>query len=63
MLMCGTIKKLNRVSNMKVNKGRIRTHEEKIKIDEHHLELQNLLYEVSHLKNEINKCLEFRYLV
>ena len=47
---------------MKVNKARIRTHEEKNKIDEYHLELQNLLYEISHLKKEINKCLEFRSL-
>lgn len=45
---------------MSVNKCRVRTHEEKIKIDEHHLELQNLLYEISHLKKEINTCLEFR---
>lgn len=45
---------------MKVNKFRVRTHEEKLKIDEHHLELQNLLYEISHLKKEINTCLEFR---
>ncbi len=47
---------------MKVNKARIKTHEEKNKIDEYHLELQNLLYEISHLKKEINKCLEFRSL-
>ncbi len=46
---------------MRVNKARNRTHEEKNKIDEYHLELQNLLYEISHLKNEINKCLEFRF--
>lgn len=45
---------------MNVNKARIKTHEEKNKIDEHHLELQNLLYEISHLKKEINTCLEFR---
>lgn len=45
---------------MKVNKCRVQTHEEKLKIDEHHLELQNLLYEISHLKKEINTCLEFR---
>jgi THO complex subunit 5 len=62
MLLCTTIKKLNRVSQMKVNKARIKTHEEKNKIDEYHLELQNLLYEISYLKKEINKCLEFRSL-
>ena len=62
MLLCSTIKKLNRVSHMRVNKARNKTHEEKNKIDEYHLELQNLLYEISHLQQEINKCLEFRLL-
>ncbi len=47
---------------MRVNKARIQTHEEKNKIDEFHLELQNLLYEISHYKKEINKCHEFRSL-
>lgn len=47
---------------MRVNKSRIQTHEEKNKIDEFHLELQNLLYETSHYKKEINKCYEFRSL-
>ena len=45
---------------MRVNKERSKTHEEKNKIDEYHLELQNLLYEISHLQKEISKCLEFR---
>jgi hypothetical protein len=61
LVLCTTIKKLNRISHIKVNKARIKTHEEKNKIDEYHLELQNLLYEISYLKKEINKCLEFRY--
>jgi THO complex subunit 5 len=51
---------LNRVGNARVNKARNLTHEEKNKIDEHHLELQNFLYEITHLQKEINKCLEFR---
>lgn len=62
LLLCATIKKLNRISQIKVNKARIKTHEEKNKIDEYHLELQNLLYEITHLKKEINTCLEFRSL-
>ena len=61
LLLCSTIKKLNRVGNMRVNKARNLTHEEKNKIDEHHLELQNLLYEISHYQKEINKCFEFRF--
>lgn len=60
LMLCSTIKKLNRISHMRVNKARIKTYEEKNKIDEFHLELQNLLYEISHLRMEINKCLEFR---
>lgn len=60
LLLCASVKKLNRVANMRVNRARNMTHEEKNKIDEHHLELQNLLYEISHLQVEINKCLEFR---
>lgn len=62
LLLCATIKKLNRVSHLRVNKVRNKTLEEKSKLDEHHLELQNLLYEISHIKKEINKCLEFRSL-
>ena len=33
----------------------------KQKIDQQHLQLQNLLYEVMHLQKEITKCLEFKY--
>ena len=33
------------------------------KNDQYHLRLQNLLYEVGHLQKEINKCLEFRYVI
>lgn len=62
LLLCSSIKKLNRIANMRVNKARNLTHEEKNKIDEHHLELQNLLYEISNIKEEINKCLEFKSL-
>ena len=32
----------------------------KQKIDQQHLQLQNLLYEVMHLQKEITKCLEFK---
>lgn len=33
----------------------------KQKVDSLHLQLQNLLYEVMHLKKEITKCLEFKW--
>jgi hypothetical protein len=60
LLICTTLKKLNRVSHLRINKARVKTIEEKSKVDEHHLESQNLLYEISHIQKEINKCLEFR---
>ena len=57
LLLCSKIKKLNRV---RLNKSRIQTHEKKNKIDEFHLELQNLFYEITHYKKEINKCHEIQ---
>ena len=60
MVILSSFKKLNRVGNLRVNKARNKTFDEKNKIDEHHLELQNLFYEISHIKKEINKCYEFR---
>jgi len=32
----------------------------KLKIDQHHLKLQNLLYEVAHLEKEMSKCFQFK---
>ena len=32
----------------------------KQRIDQYHLQLQNLLYETMHLEKEITKCLEFK---
>jgi len=45
---------------MRCKKSRERTQEAKQKVDSLHLQLQNLLYEVMHLKKEITKCLEFK---
>ncbi|XP_078523315.1 THO complex subunit 5 isoform X1 [Lissotriton helveticus] len=55
-----TLKKLNRLAHIRLKKGRDQTHEVKQKVDAHHLQLQNLLYEVMHLQKEITKCLEFK---
>ncbi|XP_053558159.1 THO complex subunit 5 homolog isoform X2 [Bombina bombina] len=55
-----TLKKLNRLAHIRLKKGRDQTHEAKQKVDAHHLQLQNLLYEVMHLQKEITKCLEFK---
>merc|ERR1712168_1363123 len=55
-----TIKRLKRLAHIRCLKAREVTDEEKLKLDHHHLQLQNLLYEISHLQKEINKCLQFK---
>lgn len=59
-LLFTILKKLNRLAHMRCKKARERTQESKQKVDSLHLQLQNLLYEVMHLKKEITKCLEFK---
>lgn len=59
-LLFATLKKLNRFEKIRNKKARDATNETKAKVDTHHLQLQNLLYEVAHLTKEVNKCLEFK---
>ncbi|XP_071180226.1 THO complex subunit 5 homolog isoform X2 [Mytilus edulis] len=54
------LKKLNRLSHIRCKKSRDATNEAKQRIDQYHLQLQNLLYETMHLEKEITKCLEFK---
>ncbi|XP_061178240.1 THO complex subunit 5 homolog isoform X1 [Saccostrea echinata] len=54
------LKKLNRLAHVRCKKVRENTNEAKQRIDQYHLQLQNLLYEIMHLEKEINKCLEFK---
>ncbi|XP_064612644.1 THO complex subunit 5 homolog [Liolophura sinensis] len=54
------LKKMNRLAHIRCKKVREGTNEAKQKIDQHHLQLENLLYEVTHLQKEITKCLEFK---
>ena len=35
--------------------------QQKLEVDDLHLQLQNLKYEAMHLRREISNCLEFRY--
>ena len=51
---------LNRFSHFRSKKVRDATHDAKQKIDQYHLQLQNLLYEINHLQKEITKCLQFK---
>ncbi|XP_067933628.1 THO complex subunit 5 homolog A-like [Watersipora subatra] len=59
-LLIAKLRKLNRLSHLTAAKGKEMTSKKRSKNDEYHLQLENLQYEVSHLKREINKCLEFR---
>ncbi|XP_046860559.1 THO complex subunit 5 homolog [Xenia sp. Carnegie-2017] len=55
-----TLKNCNRSAQFLNRQARDDTLEAKQKVDGLHLELQNLLYEITHLKKEINKCLQFK---
>lgn len=55
-----SLKKLNRIAHFRSKKVRHATSDAKLKIDQHHLKLQNLLYEVAHLEKEMSKCLQFK---
>ncbi|KAF6030657.1 THOC5 [Bugula neritina] len=59
-LAIAKLRKLNRLSHLGSFRAKDTTSEKRIKSDQYHLQLQNLLYEVGHLQKEINKCLEFR---
>ena len=59
-LLFVTLKKLNRIDKLRLKKARDTTHDAKQRVDTFHLQLENLLYEVFHLKKEVDKCLEFK---
>lgn len=59
-LLFVTLKKLNRLDKLRLKKARDATHDSKQRVDAFHLELENLLYEVFHLRKEVDKCLEFK---
>lgn len=58
-ILTTNMKKLNRMAQMRGKKARENTRQVKQKVDSMHLELQNLLYEVMHMKKEIEQCLNF----
>lgn len=60
MLDFMNLKKLNRLAHIRCKKVREQTNDAKQGIDQYHLQLQNLLYEIMHLEKEITKCLEFK---
>lgn len=55
-----TLKKLNRLDKFRIRGAREETTQAKQKVDSLNLQLQNLLYELSHLQKEITKCQQFK---
>ncbi|XP_066588651.1 THO complex subunit 5 homolog [Prorops nasuta] len=54
------LKKLNRMEKFRTKFARDSLAASKSSVDSNHLHLQNLLYEVMHLKKEVVKCLQFK---
>lgn len=55
-----TLKKLNRMAQIRSKNAKDETTEAKQKLDENNLHFQNLQYEICHLNKEINNCLKFK---
>lgn len=55
-----TLKKLNRLAQIRCKNLKDATLESKQKLDGNNLRLQNLQYEISHLNREVNNCLQFK---
>ncbi|ESN93283.1 hypothetical protein HELRODRAFT_186112 [Helobdella robusta] len=55
-----SLRKLNRLGHFRCKCVREITQDAKQNIDDHHLKLQNLIYEAMHLQREISKCLQFK---
>lgn len=54
------LKKLNRLDKIRLRAGRDALHKEKLRVDSNRLQLQNLLYELNHLKREVERCYQFK---
>lgn len=59
-LLFVTLKKLNRLEKLRIKRCRDGTTQDKQGVDSFNLQLQNLLYEVLHLKKEVTKCVHFK---
>jgi len=59
-LLFVTLKKLNRLEKLRLKSCRDATNSSKQSVDSFNLQLQNLLYEVLHLRKEVDKCINFR---
>lgn len=59
-LLFVTLKKLNRLEKLRLKSIRDATNASKQSVDSFNLQLQNLLYEVLHLRKEVDKCINFK---
>ena len=59
-LLFVVLKKLNRLEKFRTKTSRDTLNRVKQQVDSYHLQLQNLLYEILHLKKEVTKCLQFK---
>uniref|UniRef100_A0A023GG96 Uncharacterized protein n=2 Tax=Amblyomma TaxID=6942 RepID=A0A023GG96_AMBTT len=59
-LLFMTLKKINRLDKHRLKVAKDAVNEKKQKVDNFHLQLQNLTYEMMHLQKEVTKCMEFR---
>ncbi|KAK7073958.1 THO complex subunit 5 [Halocaridina rubra] len=60
MMLMLSLRRLSRVQKVRVRDARERTSEARQGVDGVTLQLQNLLYEVAHLKKEVRRCLDFQ---
>lgn len=58
-LLTTNLKKLNRLAQIRGRSSKEGTQTVKKRVDNLHLDLQNLLYELMHVKKEIQKCMNF----
>ncbi|ROT63820.1 THO complex subunit 5-like protein [Penaeus vannamei] len=60
LMLILSLRRLSRVQKVRVRDARDKTAEARQSVDGVTLQLQNLLYEVAHLKKEVRRCLEFQ---
>uniref|UniRef100_A0A915KC08 THO complex subunit 5 n=1 Tax=Romanomermis culicivorax TaxID=13658 RepID=A0A915KC08_ROMCU len=55
-----SMKRMNRLAQLRNKMRRDTVVEDRLKVDELYLQLQNLLYEVSHIEQEVARCTDFK---
>lgn len=57
------LRKLNRLDKHRLKTTRDAVKENRSRVDGLHLQLQNLAYEAGYLRSEVDKCLEFKFVL